>query len=86
MHTSTSTEITSVQKKEESSRPNDKLIYEKEVGSSYQGEKALNTDSIREEEIHHELDYLNINVTIVSDPKQAIQDNQKAEVTRSAQR
>ena len=81
IQTSTGSETPNTQEKEESSRPNDKLINEEKVESSYQGEKALYTDSIRQAEIHHELGPSNTNANKTSTSKEEIHHNHKAELT-----
>ena len=83
IQTSTSSETPNTQEKEESSRPNDKLINEEEVESSYQGKKALYTDSIRKAESHHELGSSNTNAKKTSWSKEEIEDIHKAELPES---
>ena len=70
-------------KKEESSKPNDKLINDKEVESSYQGKKALHTNSIREPEIHHELGSSYTNANKTSSSRDVIEDINKTELSES---
>ena len=69
--------------KEESGRPDDKLINDKEVESSYQGKKALHTDSISEAEIHHGLGSSYTNANKTSSSKEEIDNINKTELPES---